>query len=90
MGTFVGERKNKYFELLRSETYTASGEAENLLTDLGWLNLYEHLRFVNEKTDLLDLSTREMIIGFVFESASKDPDRLLPLLKNHKVYPPTH
>ena len=45
---------------------------------------------VNEKADLMELSTKEMIIRFVFESVSKDPNRLLPLLKNHKVEPPMH
>ena len=89
LNTFAGERRDQFFELLKTliDNY---GCEDHEMTDQGWIGLFEHLRFVNEKADLMELSTKEMIIRFVFESVSKDPNRLLPLLKNHKKEPPTH
>ena len=74
MGRFEDLRRDQFFSIIRSSLTKSKGDGDqDELSDEAWIDLYQHLRLINEKADLIELTTREMVINFVFESLSQDP-----------------
>lgn len=93
-GLFDEFRRLNFFTAIRnlSQEQFEDGEdgADSKISNEGWLELFEHLRMINDQVSVLDLTMREELIYFVYELVLQDPNTRLPLLKNTTKQPPSY